>query len=801
MSDGAVRSPFVPPEASPPELTVRALLLGSVLGVLFAASSVYLAVKVGMTVSASIPIAVLSIAVFRALGKSHILENTIVQTTGSAGESLAFGIAAALPALLFLGYDIELGYAFLVAGLGGLLGVLMMIPLRHGLIVQEHGKLSYPEGTACADVLTAGERGGTTAKTVIAGFIIGGAYKLGYAGLRLWREVIAFPLSWIRPDGSRAGYEGGSIALEGSPELLGVGYIIGPKIAGIQFAGGVLSYLILIPAIKLFGGGLDVPLFSPSGRLIRDMTPDQVRNAYVLYIGAGAVATGGLISLVRSLPTLLGAFRRGLQNFLASRGPASATVLPRTERDLPLPIVLVGIPLIVLVAWLLPPLSLNLLSALLIAVFAFFFVTVSARITGEIGSSANPISGMIVATLLATCFLFLGLGWTTPPDRLMALTLAAIVGIAASNGGTTAQDLKTAFLVGGTPYRQQLALFVGVLTSAAFIGGTLVLLNSGGTKTIPEQHADVRLTPESSSAARTQVVVPIVLDNARLAQAKLDVDGLRAALWKRGVELHDATTPVTLRAWDSLPQNIASLSLDTPSGEVSMASLGALGAPHEEKLRIAFAHGDAPIPPGKYWVNAQGAVTHVVDPGIGGRISQYAGETFTRYDAPKARLFSLVIDGILTRKLPWGLVLIGVFIALMLELCGVAALPFAVGVYLPISTSTPIFVGGVLRALVDRRRGSQESDFSPGTLMSSGYIAGGAIAGVLVAMLAIPASGRWLQVFNLPEHLGAGGFLGQFFRTVGEGANSTTWAANLWATAAFCLLVGLLARTAWRQAR
>ncbi|MGZ3458167.1 MAG: OPT family oligopeptide transporter, partial [Archangium sp.] len=512
--------PYIPATESRPELTVRGLVLGSVLGIIFGASSVYLAVKVGLTVSASIPVAVLSIAFFRALGRSNILENTIVQTGGSAGESLAVGVAAALPALLLLGYDIDLFHSFLVASLGGVLGVLMMIPLREGLIVHEHGKLTYPEGTAAADVLIVGEEGGTNARTVILGFAVGGLYKFAYAGLHLFKEIVGTVLSWMKTTAAgaaqRVGYAGGSLSMEVSPELLGVGYIIGPEVAAITFAGGVLSYLILIPLITFFGSGLEHPLLRPDGMLIRNMDPDTLRDAYVLYIGAGAVATGGLISLIRSLPTIVNAFRRGLDTFLASRRKGPAPVMLRTEQDLPISVVVVGSALLVLAIWLLPPLHVNFISAVLIVVCGFFFVTVSARITGEIGSSSNPISGMVVATLLITCLVYLMLGWTSPGDRFMALTTSAIVGIAASNGGTTAQDLKTAFLVGGTPRRQQIALFVGVLTSAIFIGVVLVVLNRGATTIIPESHPGQKVGVLSDEL-RTQHTYPWAVTEQALA--------------------------------------------------------------------------------------------------------------------------------------------------------------------------------------------------------------------------------------------------------------------------------------------
>lgn len=764
----APHQPYVPASQSPLELTFGAVALGSVLGVVFAASSVYLAVKVGMTVSASIPIAVLSIAIFRALGKSSILKNTIVQTTGSAGESLAFGVAAALPALLFLGYDISLDHALLVAALGGILGVLMMIPLRHGLIVQEHGKLKYPEGTACADVLIVGEQGGTNARTVLIGFIVGALYKLGYSGMHLWRETVELSLS-VKDAVTKkvTGYVGGSVSTEVSPELLGVGYIIGPKVAGVTFAGGVLSYLVLIPAIKFFGGGMSADELRVLGvagdTLVPDMSPGQVRNAFVLYIGAGAVATGGLISLIRSFPTIVSAFQRGFKTFIDSRTGKAVTQL-RTERDLPITVVIFGSIGLVLLMWLLPMLHLHPLAALLILVFGFFFVTVSARITGEIGSSSNPISGMVVATLLMTCLIFLTLGWTSPTDRYMALTTAAIVGIAASNGGTTAQDLKTAYLVGGTPYRQQIALFAGVITSASVIGLVLVLLNQGYSVRVPEQYPGI-VPAHPNGETVSYLEFPFTPKEG----SAVTPEALAKALWDQRLELRgNAVRSFRVEA-TTAELNATSLRIED-STNTTLASLGTLGEPTKGTLTVAYARGQEGIPNGRYLLGADNAVQYVDDPGIGGRINEYLGKKLTRFDAPKARLFSLIIDGILTQKLPWTLVLLGVFIALMLELCGVAALPFAVGVYLPISTSAPIFVGGLVRHFTDRKRGptsEAESEFSPGTLVSSGLIAGGAIAGVVVAMLQIPADGRYAKMIDLP-HLSAETSIGHVLNLVGE---------------------------------
>ncbi|MCL2313684.1 MAG: oligopeptide transporter, OPT family [Proteobacteria bacterium] len=789
-------APFVPHSLSPRELSWRALLLGSALGILFAASSVYLAIKVGMTVSASIPIAVLSIAIFRTFGNSTILENTIVQTTGSAGESLAFGVAAALPALLFMGYEIGLLHAVLVAALGGVLGVLMLIPLRHGLIVQEHGKLTYPEGTACAQVLIAGEKGGHGAQTVITGALVGACYKLLYAGVHLWHEVVEVPLyrHVVEPLSLKLttlkGYVGGSVAMEVSPELLGVGYIIGPKVAGISFAGGVLSYLVLIPAIQFFAQGNTTAAFGQLGigvdMPISQMSPAQVRNAFVLYIGAGAVAMGGLLSLLRSIPTLLGAFRRGIQNLPFARSQTSHAPL-RTERDLSLRVVGAGTLLTFLAILLAPSLQLNTLSALMVLAFSFFFVTVSARITGEIGSSSNPISGMVVATLLAICLVFLLLGWTSTESRFAALTAAAVVGIAASNGGTTAQDLKTAHLIGGTPRHQQLALFVGVLSSALFIGLTLLTLNMGGTLHIPESHPGKHL----STMSEEKVVLYEIPFHLHPQHAPL-LASLEKTLWN---ELGLSLGNHSLRGFKASSfQNLSQLKLTLDNTPYVLSQLGPLGETRQRLLQVGYARKVPGLVDGKYLASEAGDIEYVVDPGIGGRVHEYLGQKLTRYDAPKARLFSLIIDGILTQQLPWALVLIGIFIALMLELCGVPSLPFAVGVYLPISTTAPIFVGGIVRWAADKwRREKNNAEFSPGTFLASGYIAGGAMAGVVVALLNIPQGGAWLKQFNLPAQWGG------LLETLSPPSGLTSLPSALWALSAFALLTALLAKTAWRQ--
>ena len=431
--------PYIPASQNIAELTPRALLLGTVLGVIFSASSVYLALKIGLTVSASIPIAVLAVAVFRTIGKSTILENNIVQTAGSAADSIASGVVFTLPAILLMGYDLTWGRVTVLAVAGGIMGILMMIPLRKALIVKEHKTLIYPEGTACAEVLVAGEKGGLRARLLFQAFGLAFLYKFLMVGLRLWKEYPArvFEL-----------YKGGSISTEVAPELMGVGFIIGPRIAGLLFSGGVLAYLVLIPAIKLFGGGLTQPLF-PASILISDMSPSQVRANYIFYIGAGAVASAGILALARSMPTILAAFRSGFHDLKSSMG--EKTVKLRTDLDLPIWVTVAGALGLALVLAFLPQVGVNLLGALLIVVFGFFFVTVSSRITGEIGSSANPISGMTIAALIGTTLIFLLIGWTGVDHRVGAISIAAVIAVAVANGGNTSQDLKTGYLVGATP--------------------------------------------------------------------------------------------------------------------------------------------------------------------------------------------------------------------------------------------------------------------------------------------------------------------------------------------------------------
>jgi putative OPT family oligopeptide transporter len=668
---GIAHQPFVPAERSLFELTLLPVLLGTLLGILFGTASLYLALKTGLTVSASIPVAVMSISIFRwlssafGLRRATILENNVVQTAGSAGESIAFGVAVTMPALMTLGFDMELPRIMTIALLGALLGILMMIPLRRGLVAREHGKLAFPEGTACAEVLIAGEKGGTTAKTVFTGLGVGFLAKLlnGDGGLGLVKATAERSLGWLK---------GGSVALDAAPELLGVGYILGPRTAGIMAAGGVLSYLVLIPLIAIVGDGLSAPLF-PATLPISQLSPGQIRNEYVLYIGAGAVATGGLIALARILPMLARAFVLGLASLRGGASEAAASV--RTDRDLSMSVVVIGSLALVAGLMLFPSLGVSLPAALLILLFGFLFVTVSSRLTGEVGSTSNPISGMTVATLLLTCLLFLAFDWTTPADRLTALSIAAVVCVASSNGGTTAQDLKTGFLVGATPRAQQIGILIGAGVSALVIGATLQLFN-----------------------------------DVRTVYAKRDFPGV--AVERSQFEQREPLRGPDAKR-DAATYNVVHLTAD-----------------------------DAPpgVPPGRYLADDAGAIRYLVDPGINGIVSQRDdGTPVQKFDAPKARLMSLVIDGILTQKLPWGLVGIGAFIALTLELAGVSSLPFAVGVYLPLSASSPIFAGGVVRWLVERRRrkpADADSDSSPGVLAASGLIAGGALCGTLLALIA-----------------------------------------------------------------
>jgi putative OPT family oligopeptide transporter len=480
---------YVPGSQNLTEFSLRAVLLGGIFGLLFGAVTVYVGLRAGLTVSASIPISVLSISILRAFGRSTILENNIVQTTGSAGESLAAGVMFTLPALIFLGFGSEFTFwrIFPMALLGGWLGVLFMIPLRRQLIVKEHGNLSFPEGTACADVLVAGEKGGSFAGRVFWGLGLGGIYTFLMKTVLAWTE---------QPDGRPSWYPGSSFRMNVTSEYLGVGYIIGPRVAGILFAGGIVSWLVIMPAIKFYGQlAGDTPLY-PSTIPIPLMTPDDMWRSYIRPMGAGAVAAAGLITLLRTLPTIISALTAGLKDVRAE-GSAESAESSRLERDVPMRWVIVGSAVIVAMMWVLltfHPMKgaqtqwyQNLFAGVFVVVFGFLFVTVASRISGLLGNSSNPISGMSIATLMATCAIFLLAGWTAPNYAVLALMIGGVVCIAAAIAGATSQDLKTGFLVGATPFWQQMGLLIGVTISTVAIGATLNLMNKGLEKYIPTQ--------------------------------------------------------------------------------------------------------------------------------------------------------------------------------------------------------------------------------------------------------------------------------------------------------------------------
>jgi putative OPT family oligopeptide transporter len=583
--------PYVPASQSPAEFTLKAIVIGILFGLIFGASTVYLGLRAGLTVSASIPIAVLAISVLKRLGGSTILENNIVQTIGSAGESVAGGVVFTIPALIFLapygpGYFSYFQITML-AFAGGILGVLMMVPLRRALIVKEHGVLPYPEGAACADVLIAGERGGALAATVFKGLGVGAVWKALSWIVQIFRTAIGYSMA------RTSFFPNATLNVDISPEYMGVGYVIGPRIAGVMFAGGVLSWMVLLPLLTILGNYMPGP-FPPvpaSGLRISQMSAQQLWSAYIRYTGAGAVLAAGIITLARTIPTIIASFRDSVKDFGAGQQSGAKV---RTERDIPIVVVLGGSLLLAVFLAVAPrmPTQGNFLVSVLVIIFGFFFVTVSSRITGLIGSSSNPISGMTIATLILTCTIFVALGWTGDYYSPIAICVGAIVCIAAANAGATSQDLKTGYIVGATPVYQQIGLIIGVLTSSFVIGMTTLYLH-----------------------------------------------------------------------------------------------------------RVM---------------------------GIGS----------TSLPAPQATLMATIIKGLLSQNLPWGLVLVGVFISVTLELCGIHSLSFAVGSYLPIATTAPIFAGGLVRAYVERRTGrAEESEVGAGTLFSSGLIAGGSLAGILYAVL------------------------------------------------------------------
>jgi putative OPT family oligopeptide transporter len=642
--------PFVPATETRPELSARALILGSLFGVLFGAVTVYVGLRAGLTVAASIPISVLSISILRAFGKASILENNIVQSTGNAGQSIASGVIFTLPALIFLGFDLESSRIFALALFGGWLGVLFMIPLRRQLIVDEHDTLVYPEGTACADVLIAGERGGSFASRVFLGLGLGGIYTL-------FQNENLFALWPATPNrnfdlGPQHLLKGAAIRADCTPEYLGVGYIIGIRVAAIMLAGGVFSWLVLMPAIYFFGSHLSAPLY-PGTVLITQMSPSDLWRTYVRPMGAGAVAAAGLITLLRTLPTIAGALTQGFKKQPGSGGSREASARPaRTEHDLPPIVVFGGSLLLILLMFLflqfkpIPGAQVgalaNLAAALLVVVFGFLFVTVSARIVGIVGSSASPVSGMTIATLMATAAIFLVKGWTAPAFGALAITIGGVVCIAASNAGDTSQDLKTGYLIGATPWKQQIAIMIGVIVSIFSIGATLNAMN-------------------------------------------------------KGLESFQRLPKPIIFSLDHLPDGVQNSGNFTGSDRIALASRSTDNPAKEEinnakQYILLNAIGSTTLDDGKYLYNP--ATSQIEVQWIQGIGSEKAA-------APQGRLMATVINGILSRKLPWALVLLGVAIVIVVELLGVRSLTFAVGAYLSIATTLAIFVGGVMRWLVD----------------------------------------------------------------------------------------------------
>ena len=728
--------PFVPPHESRKELSFRALLLGSIFGIIFGAVTVYVGLRAGLTVAASIPISVLSISILRAFGRASILENNIVQTTGNAGQSIASGVIFTLPALIFLGFDLQSFRIFALALFGGWLGVLFMIPLRRQLIVEEHGTLTYPEGTACADVLQAGERGGSFASRVFLGLGLGGLYTLFQNDnlLGLFPPTPNYEPNFD-PHGQQV-LRGGAIRADVTPEYLGVGYIIGIRVSAIMLAGGVFSWLVLMPAIMFFGRHLPGPLY-PGTVPINEMSPSDLWKTYVRPMGAGAVAASGLITLLRTAPTIISALTAGFgemrkkrvgqqvvelapPSFAASAALAvepfdepnlSVTNLPaaeavaasrelkghpgrlRTEHDLPMSVVAGGSLILVLLMFLflefkpVPGAQVgwgaNLAAALLVIVFGFLFVTVSARIVGIVGSSASPVSGMTIATLMATAAIFLVKGWTAPAFGALAITIGGMVCIAASNAGDTSQDLKTGFLIGATPWKQQLAVMVGVIVSVFAIGPTLSAMNRAF---------------ESFQTLQTPRAISL--------------SALPDGVQNQGAFTRDSFTLT--------PHSLIKAESGAPKQTVTNA----------RHFILLNSIGSSQLEDGKY----------LYDPDTGRIEVQWVqGIGSEQAAAPQGRLMATVINGILSRKLPWSLVLLGVALVIGIELLGVRSLTFAVGAYLSIGTTLAIFCGGAVRWLVDRaaaREGTGgipalESEISSGSLFASGLIAAGGIMGLV----------------------------------------------------------------------
>jgi OPT family oligopeptide transporter len=648
--------PFVSPETNMAEFTIKSVLTGAVFGIIFGAATVYLALKAGLTVSASIPIAVMAIALSKLFLRTTILENNIIQTTGSAGESIAAGVVFTLPGFLFLSDPSSASFfnyftILTLAVFGGILGTLMMIPLRRSLIVKEHGILPYPEGTACASVLKAGEKGGQFARTAFLGL----GFAMAYALLQKVFHVIAETPAFMTKQAQKF-FPSARVSGEITPEYLGVGYIIGPRIAGVLVAGGVLAWLVLIPllaslidanvvASQLVKVGYLADITKPGGSFGWDPATqnftnwsDAIYRAYIRQIGAGAVAAGGLITLIKTIPTIIASFKGSIGS-MKKEGISEKESIKRTDRDLSIKIVALGSLGLILLMTVVPnvpgdSIGSKLLLGLLVIIFGAFFVTVSSRIVGLIGSSNNPISGMTIATLMGTCLIFIAVGWTGRFFEPMALVVGGMICIAAANAGATSQDLKTGYIVGATPKYQQIALFVGAVVSSLAIGFTVKILD----------------TPTSAMVAN-------------------------------GIE------------------------------------------------------------------HAIGTNT---------------------YPAPQGTLMATLIKGILSFNLDWQFVLVGFFIAITLELCGVKSLSFAVGLYLPLSTTLPIFLGGAIKGIVELRNRRkkieltpEEEDLGKGNLFATGLVAGGALFGVIAAILTVffePTMNALNLEHRLAGTLGQGGY-------------------------------------------
>ena len=600
--------PYIPADKVVPEFTVTALLIGIPLAIVFGAANAYLGLLVGMTVSASIPAAVISMGIIRViLRKDSILENNMVQTIGSAGESVAAGAIFTLPALFLWAEEGKIDFPsiltiFLIALFGGVLGVCFMVPLRQALIVEEHGTLPFPEGTACAEVLLAGEEGGSKAGTVFAGLGIAAVYKFLADGTQLFKSEIGHAFE---------SYKGSQVGIQVLPALAGVGYICGPKISSYMFAGGTLSWFVLMPMIALFGA--DATIFPASKTVTELLTmegggPSALWSNYIKYIGAGAVATGGIISLIKSLPLIIRTFKQAIDS-MKNKNAAHKGL--RTEQDLPIPVLIAVALVIAVLIWLIPTFPVNLIGALIIVVFGFFFATVSSRMVGLIGSSNNPVSGMTIATLLFATVILKATGTTGITGMVGAISIGGIICIVAAIAGDASQDLKTGFIVGATPKKQQLGEIIGVVASAAAIGFVLYLLNE------------------------------------------------------------------------------------------------------------AWGYGTEKIP------------------------------------AAQATMMKMLVEGIMNGELPWALIFIGVFIAIVVEILHMPVMPFAVGMYLPFSLSAGIMAGGVVRILVEKRKGTEKEKKARtdrGLLFTSGMIAGEGIVGILLAVFAVfKIDSKIVLPFQLPQ--------------------------------------------------